>query len=144
MPRKGASCSRSLNRQIHSLAKSGMTRFFRQMFEDFPDLLMKDVTVEATGPDRTMRIDGQWVHNFGSDSFLGLDQHPAVIEAVDARRRASGARTTAPRGRFPASGPMLRPRRRSPTGWAPKRALIYPSVTLANVGALPGSSPGTT
>ena len=39
-----------LNRQIHSLAKSGMTRFFRQLFEDFPDLLMKDVTVEATRP----------------------------------------------------------------------------------------------
>ena len=37
---------------------------------------MKDVTVEEVGPDRTMRIGGKWIRNFGSDSFLGLDQHP--------------------------------------------------------------------
>ena len=29
-----------------------------------------------------MLIGGKWIRNFGSDSFLGLDQHPRVEEAV--------------------------------------------------------------
>ena len=47
-----------LEHQLHTLAKTGMTRFFRRMFDDYPDLLMKDVTVERIGPDRTMLVGG--------------------------------------------------------------------------------------
>ena len=71
-----------LDRQIHTLAKTGMTRFFRRLMDDYCDQLMKDVTVEEIGPDRRIRIGGTWLRNFGSDSFLGLDQHPALVEAV--------------------------------------------------------------
>src|SRR5262245_29555650 len=72
-----------LDRLIESLNQAGMTRFFRRLFDEFPDLLMKDQTVEAVGPDRTFRMHGRWVRNFGSDSFLGLDQHPAVSAALE-------------------------------------------------------------
>src|SRR5690349_5967920 len=73
-----ASMSAPLDRLISSLARTGMTRFFQKLFADYPDLLMKDQTVEAVRPDRTFKIAGKWVSNFGSDSFLGLDQDPRV------------------------------------------------------------------
>src|SRR5215471_11654401 len=72
-----------LDRLIGSLARTGMTRFFQRLFADYPDLLMKDQTVEAVRPDRTFQLAGRWVTNFGSDSFLGLDQDPRVQEAVE-------------------------------------------------------------
>jgi 7-keto-8-aminopelargonate synthetase-like enzyme len=137
MPRKGASMTAPLDRQIHSLAKSGMTRFFRQLFEDFPDLLMKDVTVEANRPDRTMRIDGKWVHNFGSDSFLGLDQHPKLIEAVASGVREWGTHNGTSRA-FSHVGPNVEAEAKIAAWMGTEAALIYPSVTLANIGALPG------
>src|SRR5215471_5414519 len=79
---RGFHMTTPLDRQIGTLAQTGMTRFFRRLFDDFPDLLMKDVTVEAVGPERTIQVGGQWVRNFGSDSFLGLDQHPNVKDAL--------------------------------------------------------------
>ena len=78
-----------LDRLIDSLSRTGMTRFFRRLFDDYPDLLMKDQTVEEVGPDRAIKLGGRWVTNFGSDSFLGLDQDPrvqaAIIEGVKRR-----------------------------------------------------------
>ena len=71
-----------LNRLIDSLARTGMTRFFRRLFDDYPDLLMKDLTVDDVGPNRAIKTGGRWVTNFGSDSFLGLDQDDRVKAAV--------------------------------------------------------------
>src|SRR5580692_13132210 len=75
--------SAPLDSLIESLAQTGMTRFFRRMFDDFPDLLMKDMTVEEVRPDRMIRVQGRWVRNFGPDRFLGVDQHPRVKEAIE-------------------------------------------------------------
>src|SRR2546423_5073769 len=80
-----------LDRLIGSLARTGMTRFFQRLFTDYPDLLMKDQTVEAVRPDRTFKLAGRWVTNFGSDSFLGLDQDPRVQEAIERGVRDWGA-----------------------------------------------------
>ena len=129
--------SAPLDRQIHTLAKTGMTRFFRRMFEDFPELLLKDVTVEAIGPNRTMRIAGRWLHNFGSDSFLGLDQHPSVIEAIARGVHEWGAHNGTSRA-FSSVGPNVEAERKIAAWLGTEASLIYPSVTLANVGELPG------
>ena len=126
-----------LDRQLMSLAKTGMTRFFRRLFDEFPDLLMKDVTVEAVGANRTLRINGKWLQNFGSDSFLGLDQHPKVIEAVVRGVREWGTHNGTSRA-FSSVGPNIEAEAKIARWLGTEAALIYPSVTLANVGALPG------
>ena len=38
--------------------------------------------VDRLGPNREMEVGGKTVINFGSDSFLGLDQDPRVQEAI--------------------------------------------------------------
>ena len=50
-----------LDRQIGTLSQTGMTRFFRRLFDDYPDLLMKDQTVDEIGPDRAIKLGGRWV-----------------------------------------------------------------------------------
>src|SRR3954452_12498064 len=71
-----------LDRLAESLERSPLVRFYQRAFRDYPELLMKDLTLEAVGPDRDVKLDGRWVVNFGSDSFLGLDQDPRVQEAL--------------------------------------------------------------
>ena len=66
----------------HSLFDTNLIRHFHRLFEDCPDLHMKDMTVEEVGPGRRVKIEGQWVVNFGSDSFLGLDRDPRLQKAV--------------------------------------------------------------
>jgi 7-keto-8-aminopelargonate synthetase-like enzyme len=126
-----------LDHQLHTLAKTGMTRYFRRMFDDYPDLLMKDVTVEKIGPDRTMLVGGKWLRNFGSDSFLGLDQHPVVVEAVARGVMDWGTHNGTSRA-FSSIGPNVEAEAKIAAWLGTEAALIYPSVTLANVGALPG------
>jgi 7-keto-8-aminopelargonate synthetase-like enzyme len=137
LPRKGYFMTTPLDRQISTLAKTGMTRFFRRLFDDFPELLLKDVTVEEVGPDRTMRVGGRWLRNFGSDSFLGLDQHPRVKEAVERGVRQWGTHNGTSRA-FSSVGPNVEAEAKIAAWLGTEAALVYPSVTLANVGALPG------
>jgi 7-keto-8-aminopelargonate synthetase-like enzyme len=126
-----------LDRQIGTLGQSGMTRFFRRMFDDFPELLMKDITVEAVGPNRTIRVDGKWVLNFGSDSFLGLDQHPRIREALAQGVHEWGTHNGTSRA-FSSIAPNIEVEAKIAAWLGTEAALIFPSVTLANVGALPG------
>jgi 7-keto-8-aminopelargonate synthetase-like enzyme len=126
-----------LDRLIEALAHNGMTRFFRRMFDDFPDLLMKDMTVEAVKPDRMIRVGGQWVRNFGSDSFLGLDQHPRVIAAIEKGVREWGTHNGTSRA-FSSIAPNIEVEERIAWWMETEAALLYPSVSLANMGALPG------
>lgn len=126
-----------LDRLIDALAQTGMTRFFRRMFDEFPDLLMKDMTVEAVGPERTIRVQGRWVRNFGSDSFLGLDQHPRVKEAVERGVREWGTHNGTSRA-FSSIAPNVEVEEKIAAWMGTEAALLYPSVTLVNTGALPG------
>ncbi len=126
-----------LDRLIDALSDTGMTRFFRRMFDDYPDLLMKDLTVDAVKPDRTFKLSGRWVTNFGSDSFLGLDQDTRVIAAIERGVRAWGSHNGSSRA-FASVEPNVRAERKIADWLGTEAALIYPSVTLANVGALPG------
>lgn len=126
-----------LDRLIASLSRTGMTRFFRRLFDEYPDLLMKDQTVEAVRPDRTFKIAGKWVSNFGSDSFLGLDQDPRVQEAVKQGVRNWGTHNGSSRA-FSSVRPNVVAEEKIAAWMGTEAALIYPSVTLANQGALPG------
>lgn len=126
-----------LDRLIGSLAQTGMTRFFRRMFDDYPDLLMKDQTVEAVGPDRAIKLGGRWITNFGSDSFLGFDQDERVKAALERGVRTWGTHNGSSRA-FTCVEPHVRAERKLAEWLGTEAALIYPSVTLVNVGALPG------
>src|ERR1700722_3394654 len=129
--------SAPLDNLIESLSETGMTRFFRRMFDEFPDLLMKDMTVEAVRPDRMIRIRGKWVRNFGSDSFLGLDQDPRLKEAIERRVREGGTHNGTSRA-FSSIAPNIEVEEKIAAWQGTEAALLYPSVTLANMGALPG------
>ena len=126
-----------LDRQLSSLARSGMTRVFQKLFDHYPDLLMKDQTVEAVRPDRTFRMAGQWVVNFGSDSFLGLDHDPRVQEAIERAVRDWGTHNGSSRA-FSSVRPNLAAEQKIAAWMGTEAAIIYPSVTLANMGTLPG------
>lgn len=126
-----------LDRLVEALNHTGMTRLFRRLFDDYPDLLMKDQTVEAIGPDRQFKMQGRWVRNFGSDSFLGLDQHPAVIAALERGVREWGTHNGTSRA-FSSVAPQIEAEAKVAAWLGTEAALIYPSVTLANLGTLPG------
>ena len=126
-----------IDRLIDSLARTGMTRFFRRLFDDYPDLLMKDLTVEEIGPDRAIKLGGRWVTNFGSDSFLGFDQDERVKAAIERGVRAWGTHNGSSRA-FASVEPNVRAERKIAAWLGTEASLIYPSVTLANIGALPG------
>src|SRR6516225_2698275 len=65
-----------------TLRQNGLIRFVEHFAELFPNSHLKDLVVDDVGPDRQIRVNGRTVTNFGSDSFLGLDQDPRVQEAV--------------------------------------------------------------
>ena len=126
-----------LDRMIAGLSRTGMTRFFRRLFENYPDLLMKDQTVEEVRPDRTFKIAGSWVTNFGSDSFLGLDQDSRVQASIERGVREWGSHNGSSRA-FSSVLPNVVAEQKIAEWMGTESALIYPSVTLANTGALPG------
>jgi 7-keto-8-aminopelargonate synthetase-like enzyme len=126
-----------LDQLLTTLAKTGLTRFFRRLFDDYPDLLMKDQTVEEVRPDRSIKLGGRWVTNFGSDSFLGLDQDERVKCALERGVRLWGTHNGGSRA-FSSVEPNIRAERKIAEWLGTEAALIYPSVTLANTGALPG------
>jgi 7-keto-8-aminopelargonate synthetase-like enzyme len=125
-----------LDRLVDSLSRTGMTRFFLNLFDEFPDLLMKDMTVEAVRPGRMIKIAGRWVTNFGSDSFLGLDQDWRVQKAIKRGTRIWGTHNGTSRA-FSKVYPQLEAERRIAAWMGTEASLIYPSVSLTNMGALP-------
>jgi 7-keto-8-aminopelargonate synthetase-like enzyme len=126
-----------IDRLIASLSRTGMTRFFQKLLAEYPDLLMKDQTVEAILPNRTFQIAGRWLTNFGSDSFLGFDQDPRVQEAIERGVREWGTHNGSSRA-FSSVRPNVTAEEKIAAWMGTEAALIYPSVTLANTSALPG------
>jgi glycine C-acetyltransferase len=126
-----------IDRLYQSLRGSGVARFFEHFESLFPDTHMKDLVVDAGGPGREIVIQGRRVVNFGSDSFLGLDLDPRVKQAVVrgiekwGTHNGSSRAFTSVRANVVAEEKIAR--------WlGTEAALIYPSVTLANAGAIPG------
>ena len=64
------------------MRQNGLIRFIEHFQALYPTSHLKDLVVDRIGPNRRMEVCGREVVNFGSDSFLGLDQDPRVMEAV--------------------------------------------------------------
>jgi len=119
------------------LRQNGLIRFIEHFAELFPDTHLKDVVVDEIGANRRIVVDGHEVVNFGSDSFLGLDQDPRVQEAVVRGVERWGTHNGASRA-FSCVRANIEAEEKLARWLGTEAALIYPSVTLANVGAIPG------
>lgn len=103
----------------------------------FPDTHMKDLVVDEAGPRREIKINGRWVINFGSDSFLGLDRDPRVQQAIVRGIAKWGTHNGSSRA-FSSVRANIEAEEKIARWLGIDAALIYPSVTLANAGAIPG------
>lgn len=120
-----------------ALRQNGLVRFLEHYAELFPTSHLKDLIVDEIGPDRTIQVEGRRVVNFGSDSFLGLDQDARVREAIIRGVRKWGTHNGASRA-FASVRANAVAEDKLARWLGTEAVLIYPSVTLANVGAIPG------
>src|SRR4029077_9766068 len=84
-----------------------------------------------------MEVNGRQVINFGSDSFLGLDQDPRGQQAVRDGLKRWGSHNGASRA-FSSVRSNVDAEEKLAAWLGTEAVLIYPSVTLANMGAIPG------
>jgi glycine C-acetyltransferase len=122
---------------VHALRQHGLVRFIEHFARQYPKAHLKDQVVDYLGPNREMEVGGRRVINFGSDSFLGLDQDPRVQQAITEGVRLWGAHNGASRA-FSSIRANEVAEAKLAKWLGIEDVLIYPSVTLANVGALPG------
>jgi len=120
-----------------AMNQHGLVRFARHFEEQFPDAHMKDLVVDALGAQREMFVLGRKVINFGSDSFLGLDQDVRVGDAIRRGLERWGSHNGASRA-FASVRTNLEAEEKLAAWLGSDAVLIYPSVSLANMGALPG------
>lgn len=120
-----------------ALGRNGIARVYRRMAERYGDALLKELQVDAVGPNREMTVRGREVINFGFDSFLGLDQDPRVAQALARGAERWGTQFGASRA-FAAPEVEVELERKIARWMGTEAAVIFPSVTLTNVGVLPG------
>ncbi len=121
----------------HALRQHGLVRFVEHYAKEFPDAHLKDLVVDELGPHREMVVGGKQVINFGSDSFLGLDQDPRVQAALVRGIHHWGSHNGASRAFASVRANEVAEEKLA--AWLGTEAvLIYPSVSLANLGAIPG------
>ncbi len=121
----------------NALRQNGLIRFIEHFAELFPTTHMKDMVVERMDPHRVIEVGGKKVVNFGSDSFLGLDQDPRVLDALHRGIRRWGSHNGASRA-FSSVQANIDAEDKLAEWLGTEATLIYPSVTLANMGAIPG------
>jgi 7-keto-8-aminopelargonate synthetase-like enzyme len=120
-----------------TLRQNGLIRFMEHFQELFPTSHMKDLVVDRIGPGREIEVNGRTVINFGSDSFLGLDRDERVLAAVRGGLEKWGAHNGASRA-FSSVRANTDAEDKLAEWLGTEATLIYPSVTLANLGAIPG------
>ncbi|MFL5327886.1 MAG: aminotransferase class I/II-fold pyridoxal phosphate-dependent enzyme [Gemmataceae bacterium] len=120
-----------------SLKRTGISRFIEHFAATMPDVHLKHLDFEAIGPGREVEIQGDRVINFGSDSFLGLDRDPRVIAALHRGVDTWGSHSGASRA-FAGVKTNTEAEERIAQWLGTEAAVIFPSVTLANLGAIPG------
>jgi glycine C-acetyltransferase len=125
-----------LDRLAASLEQTPLVHFYQSAFQDYPDRLLKNLTLEAVGPDRQVKLNGRWVVNFGSDSFLGLDQDPRVQNAIRRGLDRWGTHNGTSRA-FSSVASNVEAEQKLADWLKAESTLIFPSVTLANHGTLP-------
>ena len=100
------------------------------------DIHLKELVLEEMDDHRGMTVQGRKLINFGSDSFLGLDRHPHVQEALIEATRQWGTHNGASRA-FSTVELCHEAERRLARWLGVEDTLIFPSVTLANIGLIP-------
>ncbi|MFO0878080.1 MAG: pyridoxal phosphate-dependent aminotransferase family protein [Gemmataceae bacterium] len=122
---------------VRVMRQSSIIRFIEHFEEMFPTGHLKDLVVEAILPGREMVVAGKRVVNFGSDSFLGLDQDPRLQQVIREGLDRWGTHNGASRAFSSVQANIVAEEKLA--AWLGTEAtLIYPSVTLANLGAIPG------
>jgi 7-keto-8-aminopelargonate synthetase-like enzyme len=120
-----------------ALRQNSLVKIIEQLGAEHPDAHLKDLVIDAAGPGRQIVVQGRRVINFGSDSFLGLDQDPRVQEAVRRGLRRWGTHNGASRA-FASVRANIEAERMLAEWLGVESVLILPSVMLANLGAIPG------
>jgi 7-keto-8-aminopelargonate synthetase-like enzyme len=126
-----------MQKLAQALHQNALVRFVEHYAEQFPTGHLKDLVVDEVGPDRMIVVEGRWIVNFGSDSFLGLDQDRRVQEAVIRGVRTWGTHNGASRA-FSSVRANAEAEAKLAAWLGTEAVLIYPSVSLANLGAIPG------
>ena len=122
---------------VRVMRQSSIIRFIEHFAELFPKAHLKDLVVDEVGPNRRIVVEGRSLINFGSDSFLGLDQDPRVQAAVRRGLEKWGTHNGASRA-FSSVRANVEAEEKLASWMGTEATLIYPSVTLANLGAIPG------
>ena len=131
------SASLPIDNLLQALKRNTLVRIFEEFEETHPDSHLKDLVVDEMGPGREMLVRDRWVINFGSDSFLGLDRDPRVIRAIHEGVDRWGSHNGTSRAFSSVRSNTLAEEKLA--SWlGVESTLIYPSVTLANMGAIPG------
>jgi len=126
-----------MQRLAGGLRQNGLIRFLERFAAEFPTGHLKDLVVDEIRSDRRIVVAGREVVNFGSDSFLGLDQDPRVQESIARGVERWGTHNGASRA-FASVRANTDAEVKLARWLGTEATLIYPSVTLANMGALPG------
>ncbi len=119
------------------LGRDRVVRLALLFLDNMPDVHLKDLHVDDLDDQRRMRIGDHELFNFGSDSFLGLDRHPAVRQALVEAAARWGTHNGASRA-FCSVSLCEEAEYRLARWLGVEDTLIFPSVTLANVGLIPG------
>lgn len=120
-----------------SLRQNTLVRIIERFSEEHAESHLKDLVIDEAGPGREIVILGRRVINFGSDSFLGLDQDVRVQRAIQAGVRKWGTHNGSSRA-FASVRANIVAEERLAEWLGVESTLIYPSVMLANLGAIPG------
>jgi 7-keto-8-aminopelargonate synthetase-like enzyme len=120
-----------------ALRRNTLVRIVEQFEAEHPEAHLKDLVIDEAGPGREIEVGGRRVINFGSDSFLGLDRDSRVQAAIRRGLRRWGSHNGASRA-FASVRANIEAEERL-AGWlGVDSVLIYPSVMLANLAAIPG------
>ena len=120
----------------HAVRQNTLVRMIEKFGEEHPDAHLKDLTIDEIGPGREIVVGGRRVVNFGSDSFLGLDRDPRVQAAVSRGLQRWGTHNGASRA-FSSVGANVEAERKLAEWLGIESVLVYPSVMLANLSAIP-------
>ncbi|MGA2066461.1 MAG: pyridoxal phosphate-dependent aminotransferase family protein [Thermoguttaceae bacterium] len=126
----------ALERLEAHLRRDRTTRMGLSFFEHFHDVHLKDLVLDSMDDHRRMTHGGHTLWNFGSDSFLGLDRHPAVQQAMIDAVKPWGTHNGASRA-FSSVRLCEEAERRLAAWLGVEDTFISPSVTLANAGLIP-------
>ncbi len=120
-----------------ALRQNTLVRILEQFGAEHPDSHLKDLVVDEAGPAREIIVGGRRVVNFGSDSFLGLDRNARVQAAVRRGLRRWGTHNGTSRA-FASVRSNIDAEEKLADWLGVESVLIYPSVMLANLSAIPG------